>query len=64
MDITVSHKLETTIDTGTYTYLLKSALCTVILWCGTYLMIEGEEGGVLLEHGHTVAAGLRVQLLV
>jgi hypothetical protein len=27
-------------------------------------MVEGEEGGILLEHGHTVSAGLRVQLFV
>ncbi len=29
-----------------------------------HLMVEGEEGGILLEHGHTVSAGLRVQLFV
>ncbi len=27
-------------------------------------MVEGEEGGILLEHGHAVSAGLRVQLFV
>ncbi len=27
-------------------------------------MVEGEEGGILLEHGYTVSAGLRVQLFV
>ncbi len=27
-------------------------------------MVEWEEGGILLEHGHAVSAGLRVQLFV
>ena len=38
---------------------IKSEVCVCVC-----LVVEGEEGGVLLEHGHTVGAGLAVELLV